>query len=164
MDLYGIQIDDHWGIPIQFGDRSVAMTELTRKVVAAIRNINPDLVISLSPNPLGFSLKKYSQNWLFWIEAGLIDELVMQLYRPTSQDVLLAIANSLLPEVTKYVDVAVGIYAGGLQDRKPLAEIQQQIAVVKESSYGYAIFPWETSLGFVRWNRREEKENYLKAI
>ncbi|MEM9509829.1 MAG: family 10 glycosylhydrolase [Cyanobacteria bacterium P01_E01_bin.35] len=84
-DLYGIQVDDHWGIPIQFGNKSEAMTDLTQKVVEVIRNTNPQLVISLSPNPLGFSVKKYSQNWLAWIKMGLIDELVMQLYRPTSQ-------------------------------------------------------------------------------
>ena len=163
-DLYGIQVDDHWGIPIQFGNKAAAMTELTNKVVKAIAKVNPDLVISLSPNPLGFSIKKYSQNWLAWIEAGLIDELVMQLYRPTSQEVALAIANSILPKVNKYVDVAVGIYAGSLEKQKPLAEIQKQIATVKKHNYGYVIFPWETSLGFIRWNKQEQKENYLKAI
>ena len=98
-DLDGIQLDDHWGIPIQFGDKTAAMTELTNRVVKAIRTNNHDLIISLSPNPLGFSSKKYSQNWLSWIEAGLIDELVMQLYRPTSQEVALAIDNSILPKV-----------------------------------------------------------------
>ena len=108
------------------------MTKLTNKVVAAVRKVRPDLIISLSPNPLGFSRKKYAQDWLVWIKAGLIDELVMQLYRPTSSEVSLAIANSILPEVSKYVDVAVGIYAGGLKLQKPLAEIQQQIAAVKQ--------------------------------
>ena len=140
------------------------MTELTNKVVKAIRKINPNIVISLSPNPLGFSVKKYSQNWLSWIEAGLIDELVMQLYRPTTQEVALAMNNSILPKVNKYVDVAVGIYAGSLRKQKPLTEIQKQIAIAKEYGYGYVIFPWETSLGFVRWHKLKEKESYLKAI
>ena len=164
LDLYGIQIDDHWSIPIQFGNQTVAMTQLTRKVVKAIRKIRPDLVISLSPNPLGFSLNKYSQDWLAWIKAGLIDELVMQLYRQTSQEVALSIDNSILPEVKNYVDVAVGIYAGGLTNQKPLAEIQQQINIVKQYNYGYAIFPWETSFGLLRWSNRQQKENYLRAI
>ena len=162
--LYGIQIDDHWGIPIQFGNKATAMTELTNKVVAAIRKIRPDLVISLSPNPLGFSVKKYSQNWLSWIEAGLFDELVMQLYRPTKEEVALAIANSRLPEAKQHVDVAIGIYAGSLQQQKSLVEIQKQIAIVKEHGYGYAVFSWETSLGILRWHKREPKEKYLKAI
>ena len=164
LDLDGIQVDDHWGIPVQFGNKSEAMTELTGKVVEAVRKVRPDLIISLSPNPLGFSRKKYAQDWLTWIKAGLFDELVMQLYRPTSNEVSLAIANSILPEVSKYVDVAIGIYAGSLKKQKPLAEIQQQIAVVKQYGYGYALFPWKTSLGILRLANRTEKEKYLKAI
>ena len=162
-ELDGIQLDDHWGIPIQFGDKSQAMTSLTYKVVEAVRKIRSDLIISLSPNPLGFSQKKYSQNWLAWVEAGLFDELVMQLYRPTSSEVALAIDNSILPKVAKYVDVAVGIYAGGWQKLKPLAEIQRQTAVVRQYGYGYAIFSWKTSLGILRFDSRQEKENYLQA-
>ena len=163
LELDGIQLDDHWGIPIQFGDQAQVMTELTYKVVEAVKKIRPELIISLSPNPLSFSQKKYSQNWLTWIEAGLFDELILQLYRPTSSEVALAIDNSILSKVSKYVDVAVGIYAGDLYELKPLAEIQRQIAVVKEYGYGYAIFSWKSSLGILRFDSRQEKENYLKA-
>lgn len=164
LNLDGIQVDDHWGIPVQFGNKAEAMTDLTRQVVSAVRKVRADLTISLSPNPLGFSRKKYSQNWLVWIKAGLIDELVMQLYRQTSSQVALSIDNSILPEASKYVEVAVGIYAGSLRKQKPLAEIQQQIATVKQYGYGYVIFPWSTSLGILRQSDRQTKEQYLSAI
>ena len=75
----------------------------------------------------------------------------------------LAIDNSILFKVSKYADVAVGIYAGSPYKLKPLAEIQRQIAVVRQYGYGYAIFSWKTSLGILRFNRRQEKENYLKS-
>ncbi len=163
-DIDGIQVDDHWGIPIQFGNHIDEMTELTQKVVRAVRKVRPELVISLSPNPLGFSRTKYSQDWLAWIQAGLIDELVMQLYRQTSHEVALSIDNSILPEVSKYVNVAVGIYAGSWHNQKSLAEIQRQISVVKQYGYGYAIFAWKTSFGILRFANRREKETYLKAI
>lgn len=163
-DLYGIQVDDHWGIPVQFGNKAKAMTKLTQRVLEAIRISRQDLIFSLAPNPLGFAIKKYSQDWLSWIKLGLFDELVMQLYRPTSSEVAFSIENSVLAEASQYVDVAVGLYAGGLRNQKPLAEIQQQIATVKKSGYGYAIFPWKTSLGILRLSKREEKEAYLKAI
>ena len=163
-DLYGIQIDDHWGIPVQFGDRTQAVTALTQQVVAAIRKAKPDLIISLSPNPIGFSRTKYSQDWLTWIEAGWIDELVMQLYRPTSAEVVLAIDNSILGQIRDKIDIGIGIYAGGLTNQKSLAEIQQQIATVKKYGYGYALFPWKTSFGILRRASREEKEKFLKAI
>lgn len=181
LDLDGIQLDDHWGIPVQFakqlgaegttieqtvegGNNAEAMTDLTRQVVMAVRKVRPNLTISLSPNPLGFSRKKYSQDWLAWIKAGLIDELVMQLYRQTSTEVALSIDNSILPEVSKYVEVAVGIYAGSWSKQKSLAEIHQQIATVKKYGYGYVIFPWSTSLGILRSSDRQTKERYLSAI
>jgi uncharacterized lipoprotein YddW (UPF0748 family) len=113
---------------------------------------------------LGFAIKKYSQDWLAWVKAGLFNEIVMQLYRQTSQEVGLSIDNSILAEINEQVDVAIGIYAGGLRNQKSLAEIQRQITVVKKYGYGYAIFPWETSLGIVRWHNRKQKENYLQAI
>jgi len=163
-DLYGIQLDDHWGIPVQFGNKMEAMTELTRQVVAAVRKIRPDLVISLSPNPLGFSRKKYAQDWLAWINEELINELVMQLYLPTSAEVALAMNNSILAQISPNIDVAVGIYAGGLRGQKPLAEIQQQISTVKQYGYGYAIFPWKTSFGLLRQASTKDKDHFLKAV
>ena len=163
-DLYGIQVDDHWGIPIQFGDYTEAVTELTREVMSAVRKARPNLVISVSPNPLGFSRRKYSLDWLTWINEGLVDELVMQLYRPTSSEVELAMNNSILAQIRNTVDVAVGIYVGGLFGQKPLAEIQQQMSIVQQYGYGYALFPWKTSLGILRRASRQEKENYLKAV
>ena len=122
------------------------------------------MVISLSPNPLGFSRKKYAQDWLAWINEGLIDELVMQLYRPTSAEVALAMDNSILAQISQKIDVAVGIYAGGLRGQKSLSEIQQQIAIVKQYGYGYAIFPWKTSFGLLRRASVKDKEHFLKAI
>ena len=40
-DLEGIQVDDHWGIPIQFGNKVQAMTNLTRQIVKSVKQIRP---------------------------------------------------------------------------------------------------------------------------
>jgi hypothetical protein len=45
-----------------------------------------------------------------------------------------------------------------------LPEIQSQIEIVKQAGFGYAIFPWEASLGILRLDQRSEKEKYLEAI
>ena len=149
-DLYGIQLDDHWGIPIQFGDKAKAMTELTRKVTAAIKQVNPDLIISLSPNPISFSSHKYAQNWLSWIRQKLVDEIIVQVYRQTSQEVAQTIPNSGLEKASRYVPVAVGIYAGDFDRPKSLQKIKQQIEVVKKFGYGYCLFCWEYAFSPLR--------------
>ena len=142
-NLYGIQLDDHWGIPIVFGNQTQAMTELTRLVVTAIRQANPNLIISLSPNPYQFSLKKYSLDWLQWLKEDLFDELVMQIYRIDSNSVRNSIVNSGIKDAKQYVKVAVGIFAGGEPQLKSFTEITKQIEVVKEFGYGYSVFCWE---------------------
>ncbi|NJK57184.1 MAG: family 10 glycosylhydrolase [Pleurocapsa sp. SU_5_0] len=149
-ELYGIQVDDHWGIPIVFGDKTQAMTELTRQIVRAVKQTSPNLIISLSPNPYQFSVNKYSLDWTRWIEEKLFDELVIQIYRPDSQQVTESILTSGIKEASQYVKVAVGIYAGGDPQLKSLSEIDRQVNVVKKFDYGYSIFSWEYTSIFLR--------------
>jgi uncharacterized lipoprotein YddW (UPF0748 family) len=149
-DLDGIQLDDHWGIPIVFGDKTQAMTKLTRQIVRAIKQVNPNLIISLSPNPYQFSVNKYSLDWKKWIEEKLFDELVIQIYRPDSQQVAESILTSRIREASQYVKVAIGIYAGGTPQLKSLSEIERQVNVVKKFDYGYSIFCWEYTSIFLR--------------
>lgn len=149
-ELYGIQVDDHWGIPIIFGDKTQAMTELTRQVTLAIRKVRPNLILSLSPNPYQFSLKRYSQDWLRWVTAGLFDELVIQIYRPDSDRVAQSILTSGISEVGNDTKVAVGIFAGGREALKSFDELEKQIDVVERFGYGYSIFSWEYTSRFLR--------------
>jgi uncharacterized lipoprotein YddW (UPF0748 family) len=147
--LYGIQVDDHWGIPIVFGNKIQAMTELTRRVVRSLQEVNPNLIISLAPNPYQFSLNKYSMDWLGWLKENLFDELVVQIYRVDSQQVTESILASGIQEASNYVKVAVGIYAGGNKQLKSFSEIEKQVKVVEQLGYGYSLFCWEhTSLLF----------------
>jgi uncharacterized lipoprotein YddW (UPF0748 family) len=141
--LYGIQVDDHWGIPVIFGNKTQAMTELTRQIVFSLKQVNPNLVISLSPNPYQFSIKKYSLDWMTWIKENLFDELVVQIYRSDSKELTESILTSGIQEASHYVKVAVGIYAGGNKQLKSLSEIEKQVKAVEELGYGYSIFCWE---------------------
>jgi len=152
-ELAGIQLDDHWGIPIVFGNKTQAMTNLTRQVVRAAKQVNPSLIISLAPNPYQFSVNKYSLDWIKWLEEKLFDELVIQIYRSDSQQVTESILASGIKEASQYlqdVQVAVGIYAGGTPQLKSLNEIEEQINAVKQFNYGYSIFCWEYTSTFFR--------------
>jgi uncharacterized lipoprotein YddW (UPF0748 family) len=141
--LYGIQLDDHWGIPIEFGDKTQAMTELTNQIVEAIHQVKQDLVVSLSPNPLPFATNRYGQNWLLWIKQGLINEVIVQIYRETSEELIATLNNSGLVEASNYVPVAIGIHTGNLQKLKSLTEIKKQKEIANKYGYGYSLFCWE---------------------
>jgi len=141
--LAGIQFDDHWSVPRQYGDYNIAMNELTAKVKQRLEEINPDFVFSLSPNPYGFSKKKYNQDWLKWGKRGYIDEVVIQIYRSNAEEFERSILTSEIHRLPKSMPVAIGIYAGNFGNFKTSSEIQKQIDISQNLGYGFSIFCWE---------------------
>jgi uncharacterized lipoprotein YddW (UPF0748 family) len=142
-NLYGIQLDDHWGIPAAFGNQVNAMNQLTQKVFSPIKQTKSNLVISLSPNSYQFAYSNYSQDWLTWVKQKLVDEVIVQIYRPTTQQVINSLTDAGLNAATQYLPVAVGLHTGNFDTTKSLIELQNQINTIKKSNYGYALFCWE---------------------
>ncbi|ANV85981.1 hypothetical protein AWQ21_15495 (plasmid) [Picosynechococcus sp. PCC 7003] len=143
-DLAGIQLDDHWAIPREFGEHRAALTALTQKVHDHIKAKNPELILSLSPNAYDFSREKYNQDWLPWVQQGLVDEVVIQVYRPTPEAVAQTIKTSGIETAAQYVPVGIGLYTGYRQGQPFTPDaIDQQIEVVEQKDFGYALFSWE---------------------
>jgi uncharacterized lipoprotein YddW (UPF0748 family) len=145
-NLTGIQLDDHWSTPRQFGNKTQAMNQLTAKVRQHLKEINPQMILSLSPNPYDFSLNKYNQDWLKWAKLGHIDEVIIQIYRPDSAQLKQAINTSQIHRLPSSFPIAIGIYAGSFRHFLLPSEIQEQIDVTKKLGYGYSVFCWEYRL------------------
>jgi uncharacterized lipoprotein YddW (UPF0748 family) len=141
--LAGIQLDDHWGVPRQFGNYHDALTALTHQVQQHIKATNPDLVLSLSPNPYQFARSQYNQDWLRWVKQGLIDEVVVQVYRATPGEVQQTIAGSGIHTASRYVPVGVGLFTGFKAKPFTIQPIQAQIKTVDNQGLGYVLFSWE---------------------
>lgn len=139
-DLEGIQFDDHWAIPRQFGNHQQALTDLTQKVHQLIQEKNPKIIFSLSPNPYSFSVNRYNQNWLNWVKKDYVDEVVIQIYRKTPREVRQTINTSGIAEASRYVPVAIGVFAPWNTTEKNLKD---QIKVVNDLGYGFSVFCWE---------------------
>jgi uncharacterized lipoprotein YddW (UPF0748 family) len=166
----GIQFDDHWGWPVELGFEPATqaayrqsatgiwpfsrhstwadwagdrLTDAFQQVVGKIKATNPSCLISLSPNPLRFSIDNYRMNWQHWQELGLIDELVLQVYRydlPSFQTELNKPELQNLPE-----KIAIGILTGLTGKNQPPELIQQQITAVKRQGFkGFVCFFSET--------------------
>jgi autotransporter-associated beta strand protein len=110
-NLQVVQFDDHLAWPVQFGyddytrnayraetgrnlpnnysdSRFVAwrqgkMQEFVTELVGAIRAADPEVVVSLSPSVASFSAANYLTTWPDYMAAGLLDEVVPQVYRST---------------------------------------------------------------------------------
>jgi uncharacterized lipoprotein YddW (UPF0748 family) len=175
-DVDGIQLDDHFGFPVELGqdafttqcfnqenhinwltqwfksvDRNAwktqKMTELLSDLVHRIKVNHPNCVISISPNPLAFSQTNYCVDWLTWIQRGLVDELVLQVYR----DNLTSLINELeKPEVVRscqQIPVSIGLLAGLKQKSVSSDRLQQQIHAVRHRNFaGISFFFYETLL------------------
>lgn len=113
-DVDGIQLDDHFGMPVEFGYddftvklyadehsgkrppddyndskwkiwRASKITEFMNRIFKAIKSKKTNCIISLSPNPKAHSFDNYLQDWSYWERKGFIEELVLQVYRNESE-------------------------------------------------------------------------------
>ncbi len=164
-DLFGIQLDDHWSVPREFGNYAESLTTLTQKISQTIKKIHPNWIISLSPNPPQFAYSKYSQDWLNWVRQGYINEVIVQVYRPTSDRVRETLSSSGLREASRYVPVAAGLFTGFVKKNvwqlQSLAEIKKQIDVIKNWDYGYCLFTYEYTFSFMRPAFTNTKESFF---
>lgn len=173
----GIQLDDHFGMPVTLGYdaytvnlykqehagklpprnpydsawmrwRSRKLTLLMSKIAKAVRAKNPNCVISLSPSPARSAYREYLQDWPTWVKQGLIDEVVVQVYRDKTETLIANLNDRSLQQARSHVPVSIGLWTGPLGGAKPLAQIQQQVTAVRKLGFqGIAFFSWETTLG-----------------
>lgn len=173
-DVDGVQLDDHFGFPVELGyDRftqnlfkaensgaaapkdhtdpkwvdwaSGKVTDLLRRIFHAVKAKRPDCLISISPNPLSFSKEHYLADWNNWVQAGLAEEIVLQVYR----DTVTSFRDELLkPEVSDthdHIPLSIGVLSGLRTQRVAFALIENQIKESRNRSYtGVSCFFYET--------------------
>lgn len=175
-EVDGIQLDDHFGLPVELGYddftkqlyrqdnkgksppknyqdanwmrwRADQMTKLMTQVFRAVK-AKRNCIISLSPNPLNFSYKNYLQDWKDWRLKGLVDELILQVYKKEVKELsyfVSEIRRLEIQEASRHISVAVGILAGLKNKHVPMALIEAEIQAVREAKLaGVAFFFYET--------------------
>src|SRR6478672_22774 len=187
-DIDGIQFDDHMGLPIEFGYdaftvnlykqehagksppddakdpdwirwRADKITGVMKQIFQTVKDRKQKVIISLAPNPWDFSYNSYLQDWQTWERQGLIEELVVQLYR---NDLERLIAEMNQPEVQaakRHIPVGIGILSGLKPRPVSLAQIQEQVATVRNQGFaGVSFFFYETL-----WNLATESPTERQA-
>ena len=176
-DIDGIQFDDHFGLPSEFGYdeftvalyqkenagqsppkeskdpawirwRAAKITEFKERVFKAIKERKQDCIISLSPNPQRFSYEFFLADWETWERRGYIEELIVQLYR---DDLNIFIQELERPEVQAaltHIPVGIGILSGLKGRQVSMAQIQKQLEIVREKGFAGVSFFFYESL----WN------------
>ena len=75
---YPIHLDDHWAIPIEYGDYQKELNDLTKELY---NNIGP---FSISVLPYNYAKTNYNVDWTYWLANNLLSEIVLQNYVPNN--------------------------------------------------------------------------------
>ncbi|WGV26228.1 glycoside hydrolase family 10 protein [Halotia branconii] len=180
-DIDGIQFDDHFGLPSELGYdaytvalykkehggkapsknpkdpewvrwRANKITDFMKRVFTAIKANKKDCLVSVAPNPQRFSYEFFLADWQRWERMGLIEELVLQIYR---NDLNVFVSELEYPEVQaaqSHIPVSIGILAGLKNRPIPMEQIQTQVQKVRDRNFaGVSFFFYETL-----WNLSSE--------
>lgn len=160
----GIQLDDHFSFPVELGYdsftqqlfkqqhqsnwhdwRELQLTELLKQIVNSVKSIQSDCIISISPNPLGFSKSRYLVDWQQWCNLGLVDELVLQVYRDDLGAFERELRKPELRSIKSKIPTLIGILTG--LRTKPVATdmiLSQVNLTIANQFAGYSCFFYET--------------------
>lgn len=167
-DIAGIQLDDHFGLPVEFGYdrftvklyqqehqgrkppnsyldsewmrwRANKISDFMQRVFQAVKSVKPDCLVSLSPNPQYFAYSAYLQDWLSWVQRGVVDELICQVYRNDLKTFQAELAQPALQIARRRIPVSIGILTGSWRQAIAIAQIQQQVQTVRSPLFCWGI-------------------------
>jgi uncharacterized lipoprotein YddW (UPF0748 family) len=186
-DVDGIQFDDHFGLPHEFGYdkftvdlykqdhqgklpptdtkneewvnwRADKITAFMRDLFMAIKAVKPKVIVSISPNPQSFAKTFFLQDWAKWERQGLVEELLVQVYRDNFTTFIKEINQPALKLASQHIPVGIGILTGLKPKPVSMKQIQTQVeAVRKQGLAGVSFFFYETL-----WKLTNESETSRK--
>lgn len=187
----GIQFDDHMSLPIDFGYdkytialytqetqknppanpqdpewtrwRADKITAFMAKLNQSVKAVRPNLIFSVSPAPYDAAYKLHLQDWLDWVRLNIVDELIVQVYRPDVQSFIAKIARSEIQEAQQRIPTGVGIITGLRTRPVSIRQIQSQVRAARGRGLGVSFFYYESL-----WNHATEsvaqRQSGLQAL
>jgi len=171
-DIDGVQFDDHTALPNEFGydaftvalyqretkkapptdpkdsnwirwraDKITAfMTQLNQTIKAA----KPNILVSLSPATYRLAYNTFLQDWLDWIRKGIIDEVVVQVYRTSLPNFQEPIRRPEFQEAKTKIPTAVGILTGLPTKQVAMPLVTAKVRESTAQGMGTAFFYYKT--------------------
>lgn len=173
-EIDGFQFDDHLGLPVEFGYdpytinlyradhngqeppanpqneewmawRANKISDFLAEVHKLVKDRRPQAVVSISPNPYPFAYVNYLQDWPTWVSRGIVDELVIQIYRSDQNRFIWEMNKPYAQAARRKIPVGVGILSGLRAAPVGIDLITGQIAAVRDRDYaGMSFFFYES--------------------
>ncbi len=193
-DIDGIQFDDRFGLPSDLGYdrftvaqyrkehlgknppnnsldaqwlcwRADKITNFMQRVYKAVKAVKPNCLVTLSPNPQDYAYRATLQDWSTWVNQGLIDELICQIYRNDEKTFLAQLQQTALQTARKKIPVGIGILSGSVKNPVAMKQIQQQVQWVRDRGYsGVSFFYWETLWSYLTPESPQERRNGFNTL
>ncbi|MFM6318821.1 MAG: glycoside hydrolase family 10 protein [Dolichospermum sp.] len=193
-DLDGIQFDDHFGLPSELGYdsyttalyqqehqgklpptdfknpewvswRANKITAFMKQVFTAIKANKKDCIVSVAPNPQRFSYEYFLADWQKWERMGIIEDLVLQIYR---DDLNVFMKELEYPEVKlaqSHIPVSIGILSGLKNRAVSIEQIKTQVEKVRERKFaGVSFFFYETLWNISREKPQQPQQTWRKIV
>jgi uncharacterized lipoprotein YddW (UPF0748 family) len=190
----GIQFDDHFGLPSEFGYdkftvdlyksehqgklppqdpkneewinwRAEKITAFMHDLFLAVKAANPKAIVSISPNPQSFAKSFFLQDWAKWERQGLVDELIIQVYRDKLETFIGELQKPEVRLASLNIPVGIGILAGVKPKPVSMQQIQTQIAAVrKQGLAGVSFFFYETLWNLTNEPATARKNGFRQAF
>ncbi|NEO35059.1 MAG: family 10 glycosylhydrolase [Moorea sp. SIOASIH] len=123
------------------------LTKLFRAVKDSVEDSNNDVIISLSPNPQRFSYQFFLADWASWEQRGLVEELIVQIYRDNFSTFISELDQTEVKRAQSHIPVGIGILSGLRTRLVPVSQIQRQVDAVRLRGFaGVSFFFYETLL------------------
>ena len=192
-DVDGFQVDDHLGLPTEFGYdpvtvslyqqehdgqsppnnprdpewmrwRADKITEFMGQVFQVVKGRKPNAIMSISPNPHPFAYQHFLQNWVDWRQRGYAEEIIIQLYRSDLSRFIWEMNQPTARRARSHVPTGIGILTGLRNLPVPIGRIQEQIKSVRDRSYAGVSFFFYESLWNFNSESPEERAAGLQAV
>ena len=193
-DVDGVQFDDHFGLPSDFGYdrftvalyqqehqgknppnnpldaqwlrwRADKLTNFMERVYKAVKAVKPECLVTLSPNPQDYAYRATLQDWQTWVNRGLVEELICQIYRNDRKSFIAELQQTALQTARKKIPVGIGILTGSVTNPVTLKQIKQQVKWVRDRGYsGVSFFYWESLWGYITPESPQERRNGFNAL
>lgn len=177
-EVDGIQLDDHFGLPVELGYdtftvklyqqehqgkrppdnphdpewmrwRADQLMGLMVQVFNRVKDRKPDCLVTVAPNPQIPSYEGYLLDWQTWVQQGLVEEIVLQVYRDNLKSFIAELERPEVQTVRRHIPVSVGILVGLKQHLVPIKQVQQQVRAVRDRRFaGVSFFYYETLNNF----------------
>ncbi len=171
-DADGIQFDDHMSLPREFGYdpytvalyrketgreppanaedaawvkwRADRLTAFMERLARAVRRTRPGTIVSISPNYYAFAYKMQLQDWRGWVQRGIADELLIQIYRSDLESYLPQLSRPEVQQTQRRIPTAIALMSGLRNRPNPIGLIRQKVEANRERGLGVAFFYLES--------------------